>query len=375
MTTAEYGSQMLSLGGVHHLTGGCKKEGRVTCDTMLGSVNSEAVEIDDRRRRDASSSRPARRRSSTASKSSACGSAAARRRSACSPSSGRLMSTKWSSSTITLPACSPNTRPGSCSTCRRPASRSRAGARRPGRYFQVAEPGTGWGGTDIDDPLDHRRATSIPKVAWPGLRMLMVSTTGEHSGYFVLDEQSDSRRRPMPAPVRRIGRAHRRELRAGAGDRAVHGRRRRHAAGRRHRNPVRLTRSVKEALTRVTCGGAPVYVWPGGGITFMVDVTAYAREFLRLCADAGAGRADRVHHAAATITRRSAAIWKRSSDASRRSSLPNARSRRWRKAPGRQSEAPCSTGAHDAARRRRAVVLSTCADGCGGCICSTGRSI
>ena len=38
-------------------------------------------------------------------------------------------------------------------------------------------------------------------------------------------------------------------------------------------NPVRLTRSVKEALTRVTCGGAPVYVWPGGGITFMVDVT------------------------------------------------------------------------------------------------------
>ena len=38
-------------------------------------------------------------------------------------------------------------------------------------------------------------------------------------------------------------------------------------------NPVRLTRSVKDALTRVTCGGAPVYIWPGGGITLMVDVT------------------------------------------------------------------------------------------------------
>ena len=37
-------------------------------------------------------------------------------------------------------------------------------------------------------------------------------------------------------------------------------------------NPVRLTRSVKELITRVTCGGAPVYVWPGGGITVMVDV-------------------------------------------------------------------------------------------------------
>ncbi|HKU26972.1 MAG TPA: hypothetical protein VJQ54_15970, partial [Candidatus Sulfotelmatobacter sp.] len=38
-------------------------------------------------------------------------------------------------------------------------------------------------------------------------------------------------------------------------------------------NPVRLTNSVRDALTRVTCGGAPVYVWPGGGITFMVDVS------------------------------------------------------------------------------------------------------
>ena len=38
-------------------------------------------------------------------------------------------------------------------------------------------------------------------------------------------------------------------------------------------NPVRLTRSVRQALTRVTCGGAPVYIWPGGGITLMVDVT------------------------------------------------------------------------------------------------------
>jgi len=33
-------------------------------------------------------------------------------------------------------------------------------------------------------------------------------------------------------------------------------------------NPVRLTHSVRDALTRVTCGGAPVYVGRGG-ITFM----------------------------------------------------------------------------------------------------------
>src|SRR5262249_59716737 len=38
-------------------------------------------------------------------------------------------------------------------------------------------------------------------------------------------------------------------------------------------NPIRLTRSIKEAMVRVTAGGAPVYLWPGGGITYMVDVT------------------------------------------------------------------------------------------------------
>ena len=37
-------------------------------------------------------------------------------------------------------------------------------------------------------------------------------------------------------------------------------------------NPVRLTQSIKNLLVNVTCGGAPVYVWPGGGITVMVDV-------------------------------------------------------------------------------------------------------
>jgi hypothetical protein len=39
-------------------------------------------------------------------------------------------------------------------------------------------------------------------------------------------------------------------------------------------NPVRLTRAVQNGRARVTSGGAPVFVWPGGGITYMVDVAA-----------------------------------------------------------------------------------------------------
>jgi hypothetical protein len=103
--------------------------------------------------------------------------------------------------------------------------------------------------------------------------MLMVSTTGEHAGYYVLDEALRPIEHEMPDDLRSsveriqencepalctvlfMGGAGG-SLRAGVTD-----------------NPVRLTRSVKDALTRVTSGGAPVYVWPGGGITFMVDVT------------------------------------------------------------------------------------------------------
>ena len=103
--------------------------------------------------------------------------------------------------------------------------------------------------------------------------MLMVSTTGEQHAYYELDAElrpvktalpdslSESVERirencePALCSVLFMGGAGG-SLRAGVTE-----------------NPVRLTRSVRQALTTVTAGGAPVFVWPGGGITFMVDVT------------------------------------------------------------------------------------------------------
>ena len=142
----------------------------------------------------------------------------------------------------------------------------------PGRYFKVAQPGTGWGGTDLNDPLAILKPFDKAE-AWPGLRMLMVSTTGEHYAYFELNENCEPVQRELPPAlalsVERIAENCEPALctvlfMGGAGGSLRAG---------VTENPVRLTKSVKDSLTLVTCGGAPVYVWPGGGITFMADVT------------------------------------------------------------------------------------------------------
>ena len=154
-----------------------------------------------------------------------------------------------------------------------PATGIRINGRRstPGRYFQVAQPGTGWGGTDIEDPLTLIKDFN-GKVAHPGLSMLMVSTTGEQYRYYVLDE--DLVPQPAEIPARLKASA---DLIAENCEPSVCSVLFMAGAGGSLRagvteNPVRLTRSVKESLTYVSCGGAEAYVWPGGGITVMVDV-------------------------------------------------------------------------------------------------------
>jgi hypothetical protein len=141
----------------------------------------------------------------------------------------------------------------------------------PGRYFQVANPGNGWGGTDIQDPLSIIEGFD-PKIAHSGMRLLLTSTTGEHAEYYLLDENLRPVPAPMPAAVKkvveRIGENCEPSLTSvlflgGAGGSLRAG---------VTENPVWLTRSIKQTLVNVTCGGAPAYVWAGGGITVMVDV-------------------------------------------------------------------------------------------------------
>ncbi|MGE0502618.1 MAG: 6-hydroxynicotinate reductase [Rhizobiaceae bacterium] len=272
VTTGEYGSQMLSLGGVHHLTGGSKSEGRVTCETLLDLCNRKPVEltIDGGASIVVEAGKPP----------VIDGKAENRMRVGCGSATIGMFATQWRGLVDEVVVVDDH--------ITGVVSEHQAGkvlgwedtgikivGRRstPGRYFKVSEPGLGWGGTTISDPLSILGEWNPKKGARPGLSILMVSTTGEQFAYYELDEDLRPVEKPFPERLRRsvdlieencepalctvlfVGGAGG-SLRAGVVE-----------------NPVNLTRSVHALRTFVTVGGAPVYVWPGGGITLMVDVT------------------------------------------------------------------------------------------------------
>jgi 6-hydroxynicotinate reductase len=271
VTTSEYGSQMLSLGGVRHLTGGSRTEGTVTCDTLLDLANGKAVEL-------------AIEQGATvivqAGKVPVVdGEVEQRMRVGCGSATIGMFAKQWFNKVDEVVVVDDHItgvlsehQAGKLLGIAATGIKMKGRRSTPGRYFKVAEPGRAWGGTNIEDPLSILGDFN-PKIAWPGLRLLMVSTTGEHHAYFELDEALRPLEKELPATlIESVARIEENceaalctvlfmggaggSLRAGVTE-----------------NPIRLTRSVRDALTRITCGGSPVYVWPGGGITFMVDVS------------------------------------------------------------------------------------------------------
>jgi hypothetical protein len=270
VTTAEYGSQMLAIGGVHHLTGGSKKEGRSTCELMAALGNKQAVELSI----DGGSSLVVQ----SGRAPIVNGVPESRMRVGCGSATIGIFAKQWLGLVDEVVVVDDHIT-GVLSEHQagrylgiRPTGIELNGRRStPGRYFKVANPGVGWGGTDIMDPLsivagfDHG-------VAWAGLRLLMVSTTGEHCAYFVLDDALLPRETEMPAAVKLVVERIAENCEPALCTVLFVG-----GAGGSLRagvttSPVRLTQAIKGLLVNVTCGGAPAYVWPGGGITVMVDV-------------------------------------------------------------------------------------------------------
>jgi len=270
VTTSEYGSQMLSLGGVRHLTGGSRHEGTTTCQTLLDLCNGKAVElsIDEGAAVTVQAGKPP----------VVNGVQEERMRVGCGSATIGMFAKQWFNKVDEVVVVDDHItgvlsehQAGKLLGIPETGIKMRGRRSTPGRYFQVAEPGTDWGGTNIKDPLSVLKDFNR-KIAWSGLRLLMVSTTGEHHAYFELDENLRPLQKELPASlstsVARIKENCEPALctvlfMAGAGGSLRAG---------VTENPVRLTHSVRDALTRVTCGGAPVFIWPGGGITFMVDV-------------------------------------------------------------------------------------------------------
>ena len=271
VTTSEYGSQMLSLGGVRHLTGGSRHEGTVTCETLLNLCDRKAVEltIDGGATVQVEAGKPP----------VVDGVREERMRVGCGSATIGMFAKQWLGKVDEVVVVDDHItgvlsqhQAGKLLGIPESGIQIKGNRSTPGRIFRVAEPGTAWGGTNIEDPLSIVQGFN-PKLAWQGLRLLMVSTTGEHYAYFELDDGLRPQQRDLPSDLSEsVARIKENcepalctvlfmggaggSLRAGVTE-----------------NPVRLTQSVKDSLTRVTCGGAPVYIWPGGGITFMADVT------------------------------------------------------------------------------------------------------
>ena len=271
VTTAEYGSQMLSLGGVHHLTGGSRREGKLTCQVMMDLGNKKAVELD---------IEGGSKLVVQAGRAPVINGVVEKRmRVGCGSATIGIFAPQWKDHVDEVIVVDDHItgvltehQAGKHIDMQPSGIRIRGKKSTPGRYFQVANPGMGWGGTDITDPLTIIERVD-EKIARPGMRVLFVSTTGEDHAYFVLGDKLQFVPAEMPPPLRkvvdRIGENCESALctvlfLAGAGGSL--------RAGVTD-NPIALTRSIKELLTNVTAGGAPAYVWPGGGIMMMVDVT------------------------------------------------------------------------------------------------------
>jgi hypothetical protein len=271
VTTGEYGSQMLSLGGVHHLTGGSRKEGRATCDTLLALCNGEPVEL--------TVDGGATVIVEAGRAPVVNGVVEERMRVGCGSATIGMFARQWYGKVDEVVVVDDHItgvlsehQAGRYLGARDTGIRIKGRRSTPGRYFRVAEPGTGWGGTDIVDPLTILEPFDAKKSR-PGLTMLMVSTTGEQYAFYRLNDALEPVEEELPEDLRVSVERIRENCEPALSTVLFMG-----GAGGSLRagvteNPVRLTRSVKAALTRVTCGGAPCYVWPGGGITIMVDVT------------------------------------------------------------------------------------------------------
>jgi NAD-dependent dihydropyrimidine dehydrogenase PreA subunit len=139
----------------------------------------------------------------------------------------------------------------------------------PGRYF--GDHGPGWGGTSIVNPVDIIESIDL-SVARPGSTILITETTGRKAALFQLGPDGSLTEIPLSGNVTSVMRELSETCEQSRVSAVYCGGSGGSARAGVTKYPIKLTRAVHAMKARLTVGGAPTFVLPGGGINFMVDV-------------------------------------------------------------------------------------------------------
>lgn len=145
----------------------------------------------------------------------------------------------------------------------------------PGRYF--FEHGKGWGGTNIENPIEAIKDIDM-SVARKGMKILVAETTWRDIALFEVNEDGKPVEIEIPEKLEAF-----RQLAAGnCEDSKVSAMYYAGVGGSARAgvtiDPIRLTQAVHKGDAVLSIAGAETFVMPGGGITFLADVEKMADE-------------------------------------------------------------------------------------------------
>ncbi len=265
LTTEQYGSKMLSIGGVNLLTG---PEGMVVARTLCDIANRRPVRL--------TVEGGARLELRVGFPPVVDGKEASRMRVGCGSATMGLFAPLFKEAADEvivldshLTGLMSEHAAGRFVGVRPTGVRLRFRQSTPGRYF--GDQGSGWGGTSILEPREVIQEVDM-KVAWPGMRILVTETTGERAVMFQVGHGGDLQEVELTEQAKQAVRAVASSCEparvsalymGGAGGSARAG---------VSRYPIKLTQAVHARKANLTVGGAPSFILPGGGINFMVDV-------------------------------------------------------------------------------------------------------
>ena len=139
----------------------------------------------------------------------------------------------------------------------------------PGRYF--GEHGRGWGGTSVENPLEIIEGIE-PRIAKPGMTVLITETTAERAAMFRLGKDGKFTRIELTPKAKMAVDAIASNCQPSRVSAVFIGGSGGSARAGGTKIPVKLNQAIHQNRAKLTVGGAPTYILPGGGITFMVDV-------------------------------------------------------------------------------------------------------